>query len=101
MQTEHSIEDRIKELIVQVLELEVNPGEIEDDDLLFGGEIGLDSTATLELTAGIEETFGIKIGDEELTTALFESVDSLTEFVREKLTVQGKTARKDSTGSGE
>ncbi|MCK4590233.1 MAG: acyl carrier protein [Candidatus Latescibacteria bacterium] len=97
MQTEHSIEDRIKELIVQILELEVNPSEIEDDDLLFGGEIGLDSTATLELTAGIEETFGIRIGDEELITALFESVDSLTKFIKEKLAVQGKMARKDST----
>ncbi len=62
--------------------------------------MGLDSIATLELTAGIEETFGIKIGDEELTTALFESVDSLTEFIREKLAVQGKTAGKDSRGSG-
>jgi len=99
METEQSIEDRIKELIVQVLDLKVAPGEIEDDDLLFGGDIELDSIATLELTAGIEERFGIEIEDEELTAALFENVASLAKFVREKLTVQGNRVRKARAAS--
>lgn len=40
----------IKKFIVEVLDLEdVTPGEIEDDQILFGEGLGLDSIDVLEM----------------------------------------------------
>jgi len=95
MNAERPIEDRIKELIVRVLEIKVDPAEILDDEKLFHGGLGLNSIATLELVAAIEETFGIRVEDEELTVALFESVASLSNFVKAKLDIRdGAVQRK-------
>ncbi|RKY65811.1 MAG: acyl carrier protein [Candidatus Latescibacterota bacterium] len=82
------VERKIKELLVRVLHLDVDPSEIGDHELLFDG-LGLDSLAALKLVAGIEEEFGIRVEDEELTVELFESVASLSEFVRRKLGTGG------------
>ena len=49
IESELSVERRIKMIIVETLDLEVDPDEIGSDDLLFGGGIGLNSMATIEI----------------------------------------------------
>lgn len=71
----------IKCLIVAALGLDVDPAEISDDETLFGGSMELDSMATLEIVAAIEEAFGITVEDDELTAELFDSVETLAEYV--------------------
>ncbi len=71
---------QIKGLIVAALGLDVDPAEIPDDEALFGG-MELDSMATLEIVAAIEEAFGIAVKDDELTVELFGSVNALAEYV--------------------
>jgi len=39
----------------------------------------------LELVAAIEEVFGIEVTDEELRVELFESLQTLSEYVEEKV----------------
>ena len=46
------IEDRVKCVIVNTLSLEIDPAEIGDADVLFGGEMGLNSMAMIELVIG-------------------------------------------------
>ncbi|MCY3665300.1 MAG: phosphopantetheine-binding protein [Gemmatimonadetes bacterium] len=75
---------QIKCLIVAALELDVNPAEIPDDETLFGGGMDLDSMATLEVVATIEEAFDITVEDDELTSELFDSVETLAEYVAGK-----------------
>ncbi len=75
---------QIKCLIVTALELDVIPAEIPDDEALFGGGMDLDSVATLEIVAAIEEAFGITVEDDELTAELFDSVEVLAEYVADK-----------------
>lgn len=79
-----SLKVQIKCLIVTALELDVDPAEIPDDEALFGGGMDLDSMATLEIIAAIEEEFGITVEDAELTAELFESVEALAEYVATK-----------------
>lgn len=85
MPDEASIGWRVKEVIVKALDLRVEPEEIPDDETIFGGGIGADSTATLEIVFAVEEEFGIEVEDEDLRVELFDSVRSLTEYVRRKL----------------
>ncbi|OPZ23921.1 MAG: acyl carrier protein [Lentisphaerae bacterium ADurb.BinA184] len=45
----------------------------------------MDSLNLLELVVGVEEEFGIQVGDNEFRVANFESVRALAEFVRQRL----------------
>jgi acyl carrier protein len=55
----------------------------EADSLLETGVI--DSTGVLELVAFIEETYGIKIDDEEIVPENLDSIENITLFVTQKI----------------
>lgn len=83
-ESQGSIEDRLKHLIVDALMLEdVNPEEIETDAPLFVEGLGLDSIDALELALAINQEFGVRTtqGDER-NREIFHSVKSLAEFIR-------------------
>ena len=85
-----SIEHRVKQVIIRTLSLEVTPEEIDDEDALFGGGLGLSSMATIELIVGLEEEFDLEVPDEDLRVELFESVKTMADYVRTAL--EGATA---------
>ena len=78
------LEQRIKELIVDRLKLDVGPDEIDRSEPLFGEGLGLDSIDALELVLGVEQEFGVKIEDEEMGTQALTSVETLARFVESK-----------------
>ena len=80
-----SIEHRIKQVIIRTLSLEVDADEIDDEDALFGGGLGLNSMATIEIIVGLEEEFGIEVPDEDLRVELFDSVQIMADYVRAEL----------------
>ncbi len=80
-----SIEHRIKQVIICTLSLEVDAEEIDDEDALFGGGLGLNSIATIEIIMGIEEEFDIEVPDEDLRVELFDSVQTMADYVRSLL----------------
>ncbi len=77
-----SIEHRVKQVIVRTLSLEVDAEEIDDEDALFGGGLGLNSMATIEIIVGLEEEFDIEVPDEELRVELFDSVQTMADYIR-------------------
>ena len=77
-----SIEHRVKWVIIRTLSLEVDADEIDDEDELFGGGLGLNSMATIEIIVGLEEEFGIEVPDEDLRVELFDSVQTMADYVR-------------------
>jgi acyl carrier protein len=83
---EASVEDRIKCLIVGTLDLQVEPGEIGTEDQLFGGDMGLNSMATIEMVVAIENDFDIEIPDEDLRV-LFDTVKTMGDYIRRKKVV--------------
>jgi len=62
----------------------------ETDSLLETGVI--DSTGVLELVAFIEETYGIKVEDEEIMPENLDSVANITAYVTYKLSLLSKTS---------
>lgn len=77
-----SIEYRVKQVIIRTLSLEVDADEIDDEDELFGGGLGINSMATIEIIVGLEEEFGIEVPDEDLRVELFDSVQTMADYVR-------------------
>jgi acyl carrier protein len=74
--------DDLRRLLVENCMLRVPPEEIQLDTTLFGpGSLGLDSIDALQLTVGIEKTYGIVIKDPESAREAFQSVRSLQQWL--------------------
>ena len=59
-------------------------GNLENEDSLLEQGI-IDSTGVLELVAFIEETYYIKVQDEELVPDNLDSINNISDFVRNKI----------------
>lgn len=89
MDTEMKLEIQVKQVIVQALELEIEPEEIPEDELLLGAGAGEDSIVMLQLVMALETHFAIDVEDEELRAEQFVSARSIAEFVRGKIPATG------------
>jgi acyl carrier protein len=75
--------DAIEQFIVEEVAAGRGFDSIGRDDDLLAQEI-LDSQATLELVAFLEERFGIEVGDEDLVPENFKSVNAIAAFAERK-----------------
>lgn len=76
---------RIKALLVETLFLQgVQPSDIKDDDNLQE-TLEVDSVALFQVVAGLEETFEIRIEDDDFDAERFSTVNGIAEFVSSKL----------------
>lgn len=74
---------RLKNLIVQILKLDVEPQNIPDDEPLFGSpRFGLDSVDALEVVLAVEKEFGVKIGNSEESRRALANIQTLAAFIR-------------------
>ena len=72
----------IAELIVEALNLEVAPGEIEPDAPLFGEGLGLDSIDVLEIALVISKRYGFQLrSDNEDNVRIFASLRTLATHI--------------------
>ncbi|HKY14943.1 MAG TPA: phosphopantetheine-binding protein [Microthrixaceae bacterium] len=74
---------RLRQVIVDRLDLPVDPDWITDDQPLFGRGLELDSVDALEIMVGIEDEFGASITDDE--TDVFGSVNALLDRINEEV----------------
>ena len=80
-----SVVRRVKETVVRALELKVEPAELSDGEVLFGRGLGVSSIAVMEVVVALEEEFDFEVGDDELRMELFESIDSIVDYVETKV----------------
>lgn len=77
---------RIKELIIERMNLRLSPSDIGDDQGIFGNEEGslaLDSIDALDLVVAIYEEFDVEIQDSDMH--IFASVQSIDDFVGSRI----------------
>jgi len=76
-------EDEVKQMIIEVLQLEdITPADIDTDAPLFVEGLGLDSIDALELGVAIHKRYGITLSaDSEETRRHFSSVRALTALI--------------------
>lgn len=69
-------------LIVEALNLEMSPAEIDPDAPLFGAGLGLDSIDVLEIALVISKRFGFQLRSDDADNArIFSSLRALTEHI--------------------
>lgn len=79
-----AVRQRIKEILIERLNLEgTTPEMIGDDAMLWGDELGLDSVDALELMIALEEEYGFRIDSEEVDQEDLATVARLEKLVRE------------------
>ena len=78
--------DDIKELIIDVLDLEdIGPADIDAAEALFGDGLGLDSIDALELGIALQKRYDLRIDVEnDDMKKYFFSVNTLAEFVENR-----------------
>jgi acyl carrier protein len=78
----HELINELREKIVEALNLqEVAPGEIDPDEQLVGGRLGIDSIDVLEMVMLVEKEYGLTIDNRELGARVFASVRALAGFI--------------------
>ena len=71
----------VKQLLIELFRLRMQPEEIESGAPLFGEGLGLDSVDAIELVTGLEAKYGVQVADEEQSREIFVSVDTLASFL--------------------
>ncbi|MDT0547357.1 phosphopantetheine-binding protein [Streptomyces lonegramiae] len=80
--TDDEIADRVRKIMVDVLDLRLNPEEITSDIPLYSPTIQLDSLNLLQLLVAVEEEFGRHIEDEDVMEADLVTVGDLLRLVQ-------------------
>jgi acyl carrier protein len=76
--------NELKFKIVETLNLDdLTPNEIDADDQLVDGKMGIDSIDILELVMMIEKDYAVKIDNKELGSKVFASLKSLARYIYE------------------
>ena len=76
--------DRLKQTLVERLDLDRQIDEIPDDCLLFGVGLGLDSVDALEIVVAVEGEFGIRVEDGDMQE--IRSVNSIVDLILSRQT---------------
>ncbi|MDA8093111.1 MAG: phosphopantetheine-binding protein [Betaproteobacteria bacterium] len=77
-----SLELEVAQIIVEALNLDVDPSAIEADAPLYGEGLGLDSIDMLELSLAISKKYGFQLrSDDKDNVRIFSSLRALTEAV--------------------
>jgi acyl carrier protein len=88
---EQALKDRIKQMMVENLMLQVSQAEIGDTQPLFGpGSLGLDSVDALQLVVALDKNFGLKIPDPATAKEVLQSVNSMVAAVQKNTLAQNR-----------
>jgi acyl carrier protein len=82
-----SLMAEVAALIVEALNLDVKPEEIQPDDPLYGEGLGLDSIDMLEISLVISKQYGFQLkSDNDNNVQIFGSLRSLSEHIASQRT---------------
>jgi acyl carrier protein len=81
--------DDIKRELVERLQIDLQPGDIEDDAPLFGGGLGLHSLDSRRIALTLEKRFAIRISEGE--TAALRTINTLADFVERARDIRERT----------
>jgi acyl carrier protein len=87
IQERKAIIDAFKKDLIARLNLPYKPHDLHEDISLLGAGLGLDSLDALEIVLCVENSFGIKIPDEN--TGVLRSINTIIDYVLEEKAKKG------------
>lgn len=77
--------NEVKAILIDVLALGPEGEALDAGSALLGSLPELDSMAVVTLIAALEDHFGIRVEDDEISAGTFATLGSLAAFVQEKI----------------
>ncbi len=72
----------LKKLVIDTLKIpDVTPDEIDNDENLFEGRLGIDSVDALELVMALQRNYKVHIDDQNLGRFIIKSINTIAEFI--------------------
>jgi acyl carrier protein len=85
--TKDELKLEFKNHLIQYLNLlDVSVDQINDDEPLFGGDLGLDSIDSVELIVLLDREYGIKINNPADGRAILVDVNTIVNYIEENRT---------------
>ncbi len=66
--------------------LDVTPGDIKDDEPLFGGGLGLDSIDSVEMIVLLDREYGIKITNPKEGRQILVDINTIVDYIEKNRT---------------
>jgi acyl carrier protein len=81
---DNHLKNKIKTLIIDNCELDIDCNDIDDDLPLFGrkSELELDSIDALQISIAIQNTYGIAIRDSKEMRRVMQSINTFADFLQ-------------------
>lgn len=81
---DEALKNKLKQMIVQACNKEIDPSSIADTDSLIGqrSDVGLDSLDVLQINVAIMNEFNIRIDDSKHARRIMKNVNTLADFVQ-------------------
>jgi acyl carrier protein len=81
---DNHLKNKIKTLIIENCELDIDYNDIDDDLPLFGrkSELELDSIDALQISIAIQNTYGIAIRDSKEMRRVMQSINTFADFLQ-------------------
>jgi len=81
---DNHLKNKIKTLIIENCELDIDVNDIDDDLELFSrkSELALDSIDALQISIAIQNTYGIAIRDSKEMRRVMQSINTFADFLQ-------------------
>jgi acyl carrier protein len=79
-----TIKTQVKQYVMDNFLMGAGPEELRDEDSFMGQHV-IDSVGVLELISYLEQTFGIKVEDEEMVPDNLDSLEGVGRYLQRKL----------------
>lgn len=77
------VADDLRRLIIRVLHIEIDPSAIKPETSPF--DLGADSMTVVDLFLAMEDQFGVKLQDDELTPEVLANFKTMLGFIENKI----------------
>lgn len=74
----------LKELIIEECEKDINPENIDDEEILFGSDstLELDSMDALQISMALQKKYGVDATDSKKLRKIMASITSLAQYIQ-------------------
>jgi acyl carrier protein len=75
------VKQKLKFILAKNLDVNIDIADIDDHESLYEGGVGLDSITLVSFIVQIENSFGIHFTEDEMNPELFNTIDTLAQFI--------------------